>query len=60
MDTIVHATAITGLILTAANVILYPAFIGKPKPPDSFGGWFGVLIGAAMMVILCGRVLGWW
>ena len=41
--------------------LLYPVLIGRPKTGNwGWVDWFRTITGAALVVPMCGRILGWW
>ena len=43
-----------------ARIIVAPLLIGKPRLPWDKNNVYGILFEAAIVISLCGRVLGWW
>lgn len=42
--------------------VFYPALWGRPRKPASYGveSWCAFVVEAAVLIPICGRVLGWW
>ena len=56
-----NAIAIVVLVLTVASVANGPFTFGKTKNPLTPGVWLASsAINMALLIPLCGRVLGWW
>lgn len=55
-----HIIAWTIIILNALNIFLYPLIIGHERQGKySFTDWIAKLLGAALVVPVCLRVLGY-
>lgn len=49
------------IYLNALGVLLIPLLIGKARTGVySYSDFISRIIGAAIVIPLCGRVLGWW
>ena len=55
------AIAYIVVVLTVANIANGPFTFGKTKNPLTPGVWLvSSCINAALLIPLCGRILGWW
>lgn len=48
------------IVLALTSVVLGPFLIGKPREDYSASSYLSSLLGAALFILLAGRVLGWW
>ena len=60
MNEYIHAVAIFYVGVSVADTILTPFVVGDPRGPYTAWHCLASMIGTAMLVPLCGRVLGWW
>ena len=47
------------LVLKGLDILLYPLVIGEERKPYSYRGFVGTIIGGVLILLICGRVLGW-
>lgn len=48
------------LVLIAFNIVSEPFLYGRPRTPYGKHTWIAAIASAAILVPLCGRVIGWW
>lgn len=46
--------------MVSFNVFFEPFMFGQPRLPYGTTSWVASILGASLMVPVCGRVLGWW
>lgn len=61
METLVIFAAWFLLISNVAYVLISPLFIGKPKTGrNEFWEWLLAVVSSTFIVVIVGRVFGWW
>jgi hypothetical protein len=59
-DVLLMVLAAIAIVIAILGVAITPFMIGKPREPFSARGYLSVLFQSATMVLLSGRVFGWW
>lgn len=60
MNGLLIVLAWIGIVCNCLAVLLSPLIINKPREPYAYTNYIVTFAGGVAMVMLCGRVLGWW
>jgi hypothetical protein len=60
MDLLVDISAAFYLFAVVVSVVLKPFDIGKPREPYTASAYMATLATSVMVIIMIGRIWGWW
>ncbi len=60
MNTTVLICAWILLVAQIIDIIVIPFFFGKPRTPHSASSYIGTLIVSVLVILVSGRIIGWW
>lgn len=60
MDTIVLFAAWLAFVCSVLSVIIEPFFIGRDRKPTDGVSYLSTLFSMAVIILMAGRIFGWW
>jgi len=60
MNTLILISAWILIIAQIVDILLIPFLFGKPREPYSASNYIGILCVSILVILVSGRVIGWW